>query len=246
MQQLPRTQLCRGLWGGFVMKQMILQIGSREVHHHPNNWQNISTQPWSFWPQQYLVTTGTCGFACPTCQVYSICCCKSHMEGRCSEEKATQQASSQAKSVNCESLAFLSSDSVCKLFLFSFCRPGFIPVHCENKPDICRERIKNGNPIQSLRAQAWQACKNLALGMQRQLQSLLGHKGVCLCHGAALAHPALAPTVGFLVIFLSSNCQGAEEFPRWGELAMVGCWVPTKPAQFLMGRQRKHYKRFMG
>lgn len=30
--------------------------------------------------------------------------------------------------------------------------------------------------------------------MQRQLQSLLGDKVVWLCHGDALAHPALAPS----------------------------------------------------
>lgn len=63
MQQLPRTQLCRGLRGGFVTKQ-ILQIGSGDVHHHPNNWQRVSTRPWSFWPQQYLLTPGACGSAC--------------------------------------------------------------------------------------------------------------------------------------------------------------------------------------
>lgn len=37
-----------------------------------------------------------------------MCCCRSGVEGRCSEDKATQQATSLGKSVKCESLAFLS------------------------------------------------------------------------------------------------------------------------------------------
>lgn len=83
--------------------------------------------------------------------VYSMCN-RSDMQGRCIEDKAIQ-ATSLAKSMKCESLAFLSSDSVCKIFLFPFSRPGFIPVLCENKqswPNICRGRIKMEIPFKAL------------------------------------------------------------------------------------------------
>lgn len=102
--------------------------------------------PSHIWLPQVLVGLP----ACPTWQDYSTCCFRSHMEGRCSEGKATQQATSLAKSVKSGSLAFLSSDSLCKLFLFSFCRPGFIPVHWENKPSRCRGRIKMEIPFKAL------------------------------------------------------------------------------------------------
>lgn len=75
------------------------------------------------------------------------------MEGRCSEDEATQQATSLAKSVKYESLALLSSDCICKLFLFPFSWPGFVPVRCENKrsqPNICRKRIKMEIPFKAL------------------------------------------------------------------------------------------------
>lgn len=50
-----------------------------------------------------------------------------------------------------ESLAFLSSTSIslCNFFLFYFW-PEFIPVHCKNKPNICKRRIKMEIPFKAL------------------------------------------------------------------------------------------------
>lgn len=104
MQQLPRTQLCRGLWGGFITKQMILQIGRGAIHHHPNNWQSVSTLISLIFlataisaHHRYLwvclsVLAGSCSQ-----WVYSMCNW-SDMQGRCSEDKA-MQATLLAKSV---------------------------------------------------------------------------------------------------------------------------------------------------